>query len=69
MPMVLEKSVLEQRLAQCRAAQRQKKAEHARLVALTDECVAQINSLIGREAELAELLALPEEPLPQEPPA
>lgn len=68
MPLLLEKSVLEQRLAQCRAALQRKQGEHARLTSLTEQCVAQINALIGREAELTELLALPEES-PKEPAA
>lgn len=59
----LSRAVLEERLAKTQAAQAKQRA-------FVDELVRQINVLIGREAELTELLALLEAgPEPPETPA
>lgn len=64
---VLDRSVLEERLAACRTVKQQRLQEHRQLKAAMTENAAQLNVLIGRETELEELLALPGEPPSVEP--
>lgn len=62
MRMVLERSVLEGRLADCRKAKAARLQRQATLEQAAKENFDQLNALVGRETELTELLALPEEP-------
>ena len=58
----MDKDTLTDRLTKTHQAKQAAFQQHAQLQAGLTETVAQINALIGREAELTELLALVNEP-------
>lgn len=56
----MTRALLDERLQKVRDALSQRQRQHAAWQAALTENTAQINALKGREAELVELLALPE---------
>lgn len=55
---LLTRRELTAKIAKVQQAKAEHVQRHSHLTAAREECVAQINALIGREAELTELLAL-----------